>query len=287
MQYLTLRTSFKLLITVIFCNAQISFGQYVIDPRIRASSVIIQSKIGMGSGFFLQDTSTMYLYLATASHVIINNTPKPSMPDTIFITGYRSNVDTDSTYSFKVAIADCLNSGNLQIDQKNDILLIRFAKLANMGTLKTVQYPPFVTKLTKGTWIESWPTHLTVTIEEIIPGSDLFIIGFPQSLGLQGNFDMNRPLMRKGIVAGKDLKLNRIIGDGAVYFGNSGGIAVALHYDDSNFDLRLAGLVSEYIPFDESLFDKRGIQRSLDYRNSGYSVIIPTNSILTLIKSFR
>lgn len=243
--------------------------------------------MGYGSGFFLQDSLTMYMYLATASHVLISNNPKPQVPDTIFITGYRENVDTDSTYRFKISIADCLKTGNLLFDIKNDIALIRFAKIIDMGTYASIQYPSFVTKLTKETKIESWPTDLSVSIDEIIPGSDLFVIGFPQSLGLQGNFDMNRPLMRKGIVAGKDLKLNRIIGDGAVYFGNSGGIAVAIHFKDNKFDLRLAGLVSQYIPFDESLFDKRGNQRSIDYRNSGYSVIIPSNSILSLIKKFR
>lgn len=272
---------------LLLCTSLNSFCQYSIDPRIRASSIIIQSNLGTGSGFFLQDTLTKYLYLATASHVLISNTPQPSVPDTIFITGYRENVDTDSTYKFKLSIADCLKSGNLLFDQKNDIALIRFAKLIDMGSYASIQYPSFVIKLTKETKIESWPTDLSVSIEEIIPGSDLFVIGFPQSLGLQGNFDMNRPLMRKGIVAGKDLKLNRIIGDGAVYFGNSGGIAVAIHYKNNSFDLRLAGLVSQYIPFDESLFDKRGNQRSIDYRNSGYSVIIPSNSILSLIKLFR
>jgi hypothetical protein len=264
-----------------------SNAQYTIEPMIRASSIVIQSTIGMGSGFFLQDTVTGYLYIATAAHVLITNTDKPQITDSITVTGYRENVDLDSTYKFKISITDCLKSGNLLIDQKNDILIIRFAKLLNMGTYQALQYPTFVTKLTKETKIESWPIFMSISIEEIIPGSDLFVIGFPQSLGLQGNFDMNRPLMRKGIVAGKDLKLNRIIGDGAVYFGNSGGIAVAIHLKDNKFETRLAGLVSQYIPFDESLFDRRGIQRSIDYRNSGYSVIIPSNSILELIKRFR
>lgn len=271
----------------LFCAFERTFAQYSIDPRIRASSILIQSKSGSGSGFFLQDTSTKYLYLATASHVLISNTPPPSLPDTILITGYRENVDADSTYNFKLTISDCFKSGNLLFDQKNDVAIIRFAKLIDMGNYAAIQYPSYVIKLTKETKIESWPIELCVSIEEIIAGSDLFVIGFPQSLGLQGNFDMNRPLMRKGIVAGKDLKLNRIIGDGAVYFGNSGGIAVAIHFKNNIFDLRLAGLVSQYIPFDESLFDKRGNQRSVDYRNSGYSVIIPSNSILSLIKLFR
>lgn len=283
-QKITSRITIFFIASMAFFSA---FSQYSVDPRIRASSLIIQSNFGSGSGFLLRDTSTNYLYIVTAQHVIIANTQQNGVPDSILITGYRDNVDIDSIYQFKISIIESVKSGSLLLDSKNDIAIIRFAKLVAKGEYATVQYPSFVKKLTKETKIESWPMDLSVSIEDISPGADLFVIGFPQSLGLQGNFDMNRPLMRKGIIAGKDLKLNRIIGDGAVYFGNSGGIAVAIDFRNNQFELKLAGLVSQYIPFDESLYDKRGNQRSIDYRNSGYSVIIPSNSIISLIKKFR
>lgn len=272
---------------IIFWNCLFSFSQYPIDSRIRASSVIINSNLGMGTGFFLIDTSSKYLYLATASHVLITPSGISHLPDTIFITGYRENVDTDTTYKFYVSLTECIKSGNFKYDQKNDVAIIRFAKTTLKGKSLLNQYPTFVGKLSKETKIESWPTHLSVPIEDIIPGSDLFIIGFPQSLGLKGNFDMNRPLMRKGIIAGKDLIKNRIIGDGAVYFGNSGGIAVVGQFKNNHFQLSLAGLISEFVSFDDILYDNRRIPRSVDYKNSGYSVIIPSNSILSLIEQFQ
>lgn len=265
-----------------------SYSQYAINSKIRASSILIQTSSGSGSGFLLQDTVLNYIYAVTASHVLLpNNKSAALLPDTITIIGYRDDVDSDQKNIYKVSIKDCYNTGNLLLDIKNDIAIIRFGKVVDKENYSSIQYPQFVKKISKETKIETWPSFLSIPIEKVTPGSDLFVIGFPQSLGLQGNFDMNRPLMRKGIIAGKDLQLGRIIGDGAVYFGNSGGIAVAVHFENKVFKLMLVGLVSQYIPFDESLFDRRGVQRSLDFRNSGYSVIIPVNYILQLIQNFK
>ena len=262
--------------------SKIAFSQYSIDPKIRASSILVQSNSGSGSGFILNDTLTKHLFIVTARHVIMN-IQQTEVVDSITITCYREDVDADSKSVFKIGLTDCANSGNLQIDNKNDVAVIEFGKLVPMGEYASIRYSNYVKKLSKETKIEAWPSFLSMPLEKVIPGSDLFIIGFPQSLGLQGNFDADRPLMRKGIIAGKDLKLGRIIGDGAVYFGNSGGIAVAIHYENNDFKTVLVGLISQYIPFDESLYDKRGMQRSIDFRNSGYSVIIPVNYILPLL----
>lgn len=260
-----------------------TFAQYSIDPAIRASSILIQGQNSSGSGFILNDTATHHLFLVTAKHVIVN-LQQNKILDSIIITCYREDVDIDSKSIFKINLVECLRTGNLQIDNTNDVAVIKFAKLIPVNnSYLSLNYPNYIMKLSKETKIESWPSFLSLPIEQVTPGSDLFLIGFPQSLGLQGNFDADRPLMRKGIIAGKDMKLGRIIGDGAVYFGNSGGIAVAVHFSNNNFSTVLVGLISQYIPFDESLYDKRGIQRSLDYRNSGYSVIIPVNYILPLL----
>lgn len=284
----TFRFILRTIILLMCFNICTANAQYSIDSRIRASSVLIQTPNGTGSGFLVLDTVKMRIYLVTASHVLVNmlNRENP-IPDTISFVGYRDNVDVDSIYRFKIALKRSVISGDAKFDIDNDVAVIKLASVIDSGSYGAINYPSYVQKVTKGTKIESWPGFLNVSLSDVIPGSDMFIIGFPQSLSLQGNFDMNRPLMRKGIIAGKDMKLNRIIGDGAVYFGNSGGIAVAIHSIGNEFQLRLAGLVSQFIPFDESLYDKRGNQRSVDYRNSGYSVIIPSDFILRLIATFR
>lgn len=100
---------------------------------------------------------------------------------------------------------------------------------------------------------------------------------------MQGSFDLDRPLFRKGIVAGKDIRYQRIIGDGAVYFGNSGGAVFELYLEGGKPEIKLIGIVSQYIPFNDLLLDTRVNIRSIDAKNSGYSVIIPAERIIQLI----
>ena len=46
---------------------------------------------------------------------------------------------------------------------------------------------------------------------EVLIGNDVIMIGYPKSLNLQLTFDYDRPLLRKGIIAGRDLKKKKII----------------------------------------------------------------------------
>jgi hypothetical protein len=135
--------------------------------------------------------------------------------------------------------------------------------------------------------INGWQTNDILSFSDVEAGGDLYIVGYPKSLGLQGKFDPDRPLFRKGMVAGKDKRYHRIIGDGAVYAGNSGGMVMELYIDNQGRPSgKLIGLVSEFIPYNDFLADANGNIRSVDTKNSGYSVIVPADEILDLLKTF-
>jgi len=205
----------------------------------------------------------------------------------VSLISYREDVENDPKIILNVSLRDALQR-NIKFDGSNDIVAIKIADLKPLDTLgyKEVLYMPYILRVGYGaTKINSWSMRYVLKFGDVNAGSDIYIIGYPKSLGLQGNFDVDRPLFRKGIVAGKDVAHRRIIGDGAVYFGNSGGIVVGLGGNDQYF--KLIGLVSQYIPFNEILYDSRGVPRSIDLKNSGYSVIIPTDKILNLIRDFN
>lgn len=262
-------------------------SQYFIDSTIRAASVNLITNFGTSSGFFLQDTVKKNIYLVTAFHCIYNSTAK-IVTDSIEILGYRENVDNDIAFRYVISLHNCLDQGGYSFDVVNDVAIIKFAKIIDRGTHNGIEYPSYVKKLSNETQILSWPLFLSVSINEVITGSDLFIVGFPRSLSVDKDFDLNRPLLRKGIIAGKDLTNKRIIGDLAVYFGNSGGMALVIHYNKVKdiFELKLAGLVSKYVPFIDVLTDSTGTIRSTDYKNSGYSVIIPFDFIHKALKKY-
>jgi hypothetical protein len=264
-------------------------GQFaLVDPSVRSNAVLAQFTNSSGSGFYIRDSTDVYF--ATARHVVLN--PNTNIPygDSLTLISYREDVENDDKIVLKVSIKSALSSGNLKFDPATDILIIKIATLhfINSSGFASVNYMPFCFRSGTSSRINSWSIENILKFESIEAGREIYIIGYPQSLGLQGKFDLDRPLYRRGIIAGKDKKFHRIIGDAAVYFGNSGGMVLELYYDKNGApSMQLIGLVSEYIPFNDRLFDLQGNLRNVDLKNSGYSVIVPADEIIDMVKSFK
>jgi hypothetical protein len=107
---------------------------------------------------------------------------------------------------------------------------------------------------------------------------------YPSSIGLANipQVDYKRPLLRKGIVAGKNSKLRTLITDCEIFPGNSGGpvIEVERYFAQSNF--RVIGLIIQFVPFDNARIP--GLTRTT-LLNSGYSVVTPMDFVIELIKT--
>jgi hypothetical protein len=109
------------------------------------------------------------------------------------------------------------------------------------------------------------------------------VFGYPSSLGLQNlaQIDYTRPLLRKGIVAGTNSAKRSLILDCPVYFGNSGGPVLEIDRQAFSTNLKLIGVVIEYIPFDQHAGSQTvGLQF---LTNSGYSVAAPMDFVLELL----
>lgn len=270
-------------LVLIACATQTN-GQVQIMPDIRSIAVLAQFQNSSGSGFYLQDSSKQ-VYFVTAYHVLFNLSTNRPLEDSLTLISYRRDVENDEQNILQVSVYDALKTGNIKIDKQNDIVTIKVATVQELDTIgnASVHYSPYAVKKTRSSRITSWFTNDIFNFQSVIAGSDIYIIGYPKSLGLQGSFDLDRPLFRKGIVAGKDIKYNRIIGDGAVYFGNSGGAVFGFEYQGPQVSVKLIGIVSQFIPFNDFLYDARGNAKSVDTKNSGYSVIIPAELIIKLL----
>ena len=123
----------------------------------------------------------------------------------------------------------------------------------------------------------------TRNLNEIVTAHDVFLIGFPTSLVFQKTkyFDVNKPLLRKGIISGINLQDNTFIIDCSAYYGNSGATIFEVCEDEK---LRVIGVVSKYIPFVTEWRNNREPSIShIEYANSGYSVCIPMDAIFQLL----
>lgn len=107
-------------------------------------------------------------------------------------------------------------------------------------------------------------------------------MGYPTSLGMRRDvyFDGSKPLLRKGIIAGKNTKNNSFIIDCPAYFGNSGGPIVEYGEDEL---YRVIGIVSMYIPFETKWYSNRDRIENIELSNSGYTVCLPIDLVFKII----
>src|SRR5262245_59773428 len=106
-------------------------------------------------------------------------------------------------------------------------------------------------------WLNLFQIDDLLPFDKVAIGTDILMGGYPKSLGLpsKNQYNFDRPLLRKGIVAGKTYELGNIIVDCASYGGNSGGPIFAENQiiRDGRIEksYKLIGLVSGFVPYNE------------------------------------
>jgi hypothetical protein len=224
-----------------------------------------------GSGFLLHFQEIDYLI--TARHVLFNEDKLRCESLLISSQNSRGKIESASIFELDMSIATV-------IDKKaDDVIAIP------IGIINKSEFEKYITIIQDG---DSKPLSIdekdSVLLEKIEIANDVFLIGFPTSLIFQNSkhFDPGKPLLRKGVIAGINSEDNTFIIDCSAYYGNSGGPILELN---RNNDLKVAGIVSRYIPFVIEWRNNREISVShVEYMNSGYSVCVPMNSILNLFK---
>lgn len=110
--------------------------------------------------------------------------------------------------------------------------------------------------------------------KDVIVGNQVFIFGYPTSITrVDPWLDIKMPLLRKGIVAGKNDTLNAIILDCPAYNGNSGGLALEVERTGLEINYKAIGVITNLVPFANKLW----------MQNSGYSIVVPMDYVEELI----
>ena len=223
----------------------------------------------IGSGFFM--TYNDVNYLITAKHVLFNENTLIDFNLLATIQGARGIQEEANI--FELHLNEAIILSNL-IDDVAVIVL--------PASNHTAQGIPFTLQ-------EGVIDKITVVASDILAmnavmiSNDVYLIGFPTSLLFDKvpGFDVARPLLRKGIIAGLNVGGNTFTVDCPAYQGNSGGPIVELCEDDT---LRIAGVVSRYIPFVTQWKNNRETSVvHAEYVNSGYTVCVSMDAVLSLI----
>lgn len=237
--------------------------------------VLISAGSSGGSGFYFNTDDA--LYLATARHVLFDpNNALISKTATLTSTG------TDHTSLLKVDI-DCealIRSNELRPHKSADVAICKIAKLDDpkISFLSGTKYGG----APNGVGILGIDLSNTKPIDQVTVSNTVFLFGYPMSLA-NPNIQADRPLLRRGIVAGKTAN-GKIVIDVPVYFGNSGGLVVEVVDMGTERTYMGVGIAVELVPFVEQLESKQyKTLVGLRHENSGYAIVEPFDRIRELL----
>lgn len=275
----------KFLIIFIVLSCFVLKAQYTIPESYLEKAVLIEfpNMNASGSGFFLSDSN--YIYLVTARHVVFHerfmNSNGQIIENRLIDTSgvvkfYSKDADSSEANIMAVDFFGLLNSGNICYSINADIMVTRLGSIERKDSSKSaaIKYNSFV-KRDKSSFVSKFDITDILKFDHAKISDDIFMIGYPKSLGLQENiqYDFNRPLLRKGTLSGKYRRNKTLIVDCPSFFGNSGGPIIEIQDDH----VYLLGIVTQLIPFTD-----RG-KTFIITQNSGFSIIEPIDKIYELI----
>lgn len=241
-----------------------------------------------GSGVFVRGDKGMFVI--TAGHVLYGKDDKNNdylRGRTILLTAHTTS---NEITKIELDIPELAKGDNFKYDSANDVAVIRLLRpdIKNGDDVKGVKILALPQDKSQIGNIpldykDGFPTSGIRYFKDVKVSNYVYVFGYPTSLTARTkSFERDRPLVRKGIVAGKYPGKKRIIIDSPAYQGNSGGPVLMV---DGNKILPI-GIVTELIPLVEEWKNSIYGISNLSISNSGYSVVIPMDFIVDLIGQF-
>jgi V8-like Glu-specific endopeptidase len=251
------------------------------DGYLSISALIKFNTGSSGSGFFYNNGDTIYFF--TAKHVLVNAKNERQGNIAEFLSYSADLADTVSN-RFTIDVEKAEKNGDFLLHPTHDVAAIRIGTINDKQSFDIINLDNVNSISPKGL---AWVVKEGITsYEDVMISNDVFIFGYPGSIGLTNSpqFNYEKPLLRKGIVASKYEKASTIILDCPVYYGNSGGPVIQYDLNEKRqISYKVIGVVSQFIPYVEQWINNRNSLANTSYLNSGYSVAVTIDKCLELI----
>ncbi len=272
--------------------------EFKIHKSLLCSPVWYTSNENEGSGLFLNDSN--FVYFVTARHNLfsLETNRNGNNIDTVFnlishkaqLVYYSLDVIKETPTILNINLDSMNNIGCIEFDRYHDIaivivgLLTKNKKVDSSSSIELVGF----TDTNKSSSINIVSITDVNKYSDVNIGNNIILFGFPGSIGLieKPQFDYSRPLLRKGIIAGKYEKHKSIIIDSPTFFGNSGGPVFEIIETWNSKEFKLIGIVTEYIPYIENWENKSNGAINVQTMNSGYSIVTSIDFANNLMKRF-
>jgi hypothetical protein len=279
---------------IILLQATVAQAQRAIPPDNLAYPVLIVLDTGQSaSGFYL--STEKHVYFVTGKHVLFEF--NKGQKKWILIgkrarcLSYPEDPNDSGHILLEFNLEALLAKGSVKYHIRSDAAIVEIGQIVRKTDNDKKMDIRFVDDVRKSEGTSNSPivcAHISGTkrLADTLIANDVFIFGYPSSIGIKEmpQIDPNRPLLRKGIIAGKGIGGGTLVIDCPSYYGNSGG--PVLEVDQVSFVQRkylVIGLISEFVPFKETWLNVTHKLSHWEITNSGYSVVTPIDAVLELL----
>jgi hypothetical protein len=220
-----------------------------------------------GCGFYVNAERAMYL--VTTTHVLADgllpadSTSRKLPTAELQLLSYSKDLPLRKRIVLAANLSALQENGDVKLHHSQDLVVIRLATAGEPASGKAPERGVTIKESAESDLL-GVPTAAVKTYEQVAVGNDVILYGYPGSPGIRNNpqLDPSRPLLRRGLVAGRDQKNRSIIVDGGDR-GNDG--CPVFEIDPDGYGYSLIGVVSDRL-------------------DSGYSIVKPMDFVLELMK---
>jgi len=250
---------------------------------------------GTGSGFFIRNDKGVYL--VTAKHVIYKDKVSDDGSthlryNKITLTYYSDAENYTEKQVMSLDLNELDASSNILSDSINDISAIKLYYKKNVFD-NNLYFNPGIKIVDDGFAAKSQSAAATFkggyrSFKDDMISNEVYIFGYPTSIGFRAakQIEQDKPLIRRGVVAGKNNITNRIIIDCPIFPGNSGGPVLMIEDRPGVKKFLLIGMVDQFVPLIETFVNDVYDYKNHSVSNSGYTVVVPMDFIIDLIAKF-
>lgn len=222
------------------------------------------------SGFLLRFEDKVFL--VTAKHVLVDIQKNKLWWPTATVTCQTHDPNDDTMHIFDIDFSKIASTFTIE----HDIGVIPFAKVQDGKMF----FLPWIKQKVHGvSSIVCVDNTWCLAFDQVLVSNEVYIMGYPISIWLKQapQFDYNKPLLKKWIVASKNKKNKTIILDCMVFWGNSGWPVIQVSHIWKETQFKVIWIVIQYIPY---------VQKKEDVLlgNSGYSLAVSIETIFDIVK---
>ncbi len=257
--------------------------------------VLVSFEKGPAATGFYVNNEAGEAFFVSARHILFHELENGAFRpkgNKILLLSYPQEEEINDAMYLELELEKLYAEGNARLHETSDVAVIRLGQVMEGTAGKSLTFVPGVVqkvqagKSAEGTLLGASP-DLIRRYADISVGNEVFVFGYPLSLGLANypQIDYSRPLLRRGAVAGKNDEKQTVIIDCPTVYGNSGGPVIeAERISLTETRFWVIGVVSEFIPFDDRWYTRQTRAFGSGIENSGYSVVIPMDRVLELLE---